>query len=137
VDGKGVPLGGSLASASPAEVTLLEEPIDTIAIPSKGRSRGRNNPRRILAEKGYEGDPLPARLKKRRIDLIAPYRKNNKRRAYHDGRTMRRYKRRWKVERTFAWLQHVRRLIVRHERLITTYRAFFHLARPLIALRRL
>ena len=35
------------------------------------------------------------RLKKRGIELIAPYRKNNKQRRYEDGRKLRRYKRRW------------------------------------------
>jgi hypothetical protein len=38
-------------------------------------------------------DPLRERLKKRAIELIAPYRKNNKRRRYEDLRKMRRYKR--------------------------------------------
>jgi hypothetical protein len=46
--------------------------------------------------------PTIARLKKRAIELIAPYRKNNKRRRYEDGRKMRRYERRWGVERTSA-----------------------------------
>lgn len=30
-----------------------------------------------------------------------------------DGRKLRRYKRRWTVERTFAWLQDFRRLVIR------------------------
>jgi transposase len=137
VDGEGVPIGGSLASASPAEVTLLEDTIATIAVPRKGRGRPRKNPRRIVADKGYDSDPLRDRLKRRGIELIAPYRKSNRRWKHYDGRKMRRYKRRWKVERTFAWLQNFRRLIVRHERLITTYRAFFHVACLIIALRQL
>ena len=32
-----------------------------------------------------------------------------------DGRPLRRYKRRWKVERLFAWLQNYRRLINRFD----------------------
>jgi transposase len=54
-----------------------------------------------------------------------------------DGRKLRRYKRRWKVERTFAWLGNFRRLVVRWERNITMYRAFFHVACLLIILRQL
>jgi len=118
-------------------VTLLEETIETIAVPRKRRGRPRKNPRRIIADKGYDSDPLRARLKKRGIELMAPYCKNNRRRKHYDGRKMRRYKRRWKVERTFAWLQNFPRLIVRHERLITTYRAFSHSACLLIVLRQL
>ena len=65
---------------------------------------------------------------KRDIELIAPYRKNNKERKYKDGRKLRRYKRRWKIELTNAWLGQFRRLLVRHERFLTTYQAFFYIA---------
>ena len=40
-----------------------------------------------------------------------------------------------KCERTFAWLGNFRRLVVRYERHLPMYRAFFHLACALIALR--
>jgi transposase len=40
------------------------------------------------------------------------------------------------IERTFAWLGHFRRLVVRYERLITTCTGFFHLACALLTLRR-
>ena len=36
--------------------------------------------------------------------------------------------RRWVVERTFAWLGNFRRLLVRHERHLSTFRAFFVIA---------
>jgi transposase len=49
---------------------------------------------------------------------------------------LRRYRRRWIVERTFAWLGHFRRLVVRYERLITVYAGFFHLACALLTLRK-
>ncbi len=45
--------------------------------------------------------------------------------------------RQWKIERTFAWLGNFRRLVVRWDRLITVYRAFFHLACLVITLRQL
>ena len=105
VDGQGIPLGNHLDSASPAEVTLLEKTVDQIAVPRKGRGRPRKNPRRIIADKAYDSDPLRRRLARRGIELICPYRSNNKQQHYHDGRKLRRYKRRWKVERTFAWLE--------------------------------
>ncbi len=46
--------------------------------------------------------------------MISPHRANRKRAPTQDGRPLRRYKHRWKVERLFAWLQHYRRLITRH-----------------------
>ena len=135
VDGQGIPLGAHLDSASPHEMTLLEPTIERIAVPRKGRGRPRKNPKRIVADKGYDSDPLRERLAKRGIDLICPYRQNNKKKKYQDGRKLRRYKRRWTVERTFAWLQNFRRLVVRWEREITVYQAFFHVACIIITLR--
>ena len=137
MDGQGVPIGNHLDSASPSEVTLLETTLETIAAPRKGRGRPRKHPERIIADKGYDSDPLRKRLKRRGIELICPYRRNNKERKYHDGRKLRRYKRRWTVERTFAWLQNFRRLVVRWDRHITMYKAFFHVACLLITLRQL
>jgi IS4 transposase len=53
-----------------------------------------------------------------------------------DGRALRRYRRRWKVERTFAWLGNFRRLVVRYDRSIMIYEAFLHIACFMIVLRR-
>jgi transposase len=38
-----------------------------------------------------------------------------------DDRKLRRCKRRWKIERLFAWLGNFRRLVVRHERKVENY----------------
>lgn len=135
VDGKGIPLGSLLASASPAEVRLAEETLEAVKIPRRGRGRPRKRPVRLIADKGYDSDPLRKRLKALKIDLIVPHRRNRKKPKTQDGRKLRRYRRRWKVERTFAWLGNFRRLIVRHERRIEVYRAFFHLACIMIVLR--
>ncbi len=116
---------------------LLEKTLDQVAVPRKGRGRPRKNPERIIADKGYDSDPLRTRLKRRGIELICPYRKNRGQRRYQDGRKLRRYKRRWKVERTFAWLGNYRRLVVRWDRSITIYSAFFHVACLMITLRQL
>lgn len=52
-----------------------------------------------------------------------------------DGRCLRRYRRRWIVERTIGWLGNFR-LTVRWDRLISTYGRFFRLACALLVLRR-
>jgi transposase len=137
VDGQGVPLGNHLDSASPNEVTLLEKTLNNIAVPRKTRGRPRKNPRRLIADRGYDSDPLRERLTDRGIELICPYRSNNKGQKYYDGRKMRRYKRRYKVERTFSWLGNFRRLVVRWDHDIVVYNAFFHIACLIITLRRL
>jgi len=135
VDGEGLPLGVRLESASPGEVTLAEATLAEVKVP-RPKGRPRQKPKRIIADRAYDSDPLRERLAKRGIDLIVPYRKNSRHRRYEDGRKLRRYKRRWIIERTNAWLGQFRRLLVRHEHLLATYRAFFYLACLWITMRR-
>ena len=137
VDGEGVPLGGHLDSASPNEVTLIETTLEQVAVPRAGRGRPKKNPGRLICDRVADSDPLRKRLSKRGIELICPHRRNRKKPKTQDGRKLRRYKRRWKVERTFAWLGNFRRLVVRYDHQIKVYRAFFHLACMLITLRQL
>jgi transposase len=136
VDGEGIPLGSTLASASPAEVTLAESTLEAIKVPRQGRGRPKKRPKRLIADRGYDSDPLRERLKRIKIDLIAPHRKNRRKPKTQDGRKLRRYRKRWKVERTFAWIGNFRRLVVRYERHIQIYQAFFHLACLMITLNR-
>ena len=134
VDGSGVPLGSQLASASPAEVTLAESTLKKISVPQR-RGRPRTRPLRVIADRGYDSDPLRWRLLQRGIVLIVPHRKGRKKPSLNDGRTLRRFRKRWKVERTFAWLGNFRRLLVRHDHHLHIYEAFFHLACLIITLR--
>ena len=135
VDGQGVPLGSQLVSASPAEVKLAEGTLRTISVPAPGPGRPRSRPLRVVADRAYDSDPLRWRLLQRGIVLISPHRKKRRRPSLNDGRMMRRYRKRWKIERTFAWLGNYRRLVVRYDRRLDMYRAFFHLACALITLR--
>jgi transposase len=135
VDGEGIPLGVRLESASPHEVTLAETTLAQVRVP-RPKGRPRQNPERVIADTAYDSDPLRERLRQRGIELISPYRDNRMQRKYEDGRKLRRYKRRWIVERTNSWLGQFRRLLVRHEFLLSTYRAFFYIACLWITLRR-
>jgi transposase len=135
VDGQGVPLGSQLTSASPAEVRLAEPTLDTIAVPRGGPGRPQKRPWRVIADRAYDSDPLRWRLLQRGMVLIVPHRKNRRQPSLNDGRTLRRYRKRWKVERTFAWLGNFRRLVVRYDRHLSMYRALFHIACALITLR--
>ena len=137
VDGQGIPLGNLLDSASPAEVTLLEPTLDTIAVPRNGPGRPRKSPERVIYDKACDSDALRQRLTKRGMELICPHRRNRVKPPLQDGRKLRRYKRRWKVERPFAWLGNFRRLVVRWARHSLMYQAFFHVACRLITLRQL
>ncbi len=90
----------------------------------------------MIADKGYDSDALRERLRRRGIALIAPHRSNRHRTPPQDGRVLRRYHRRWIVERSIAWLGNFRRLVVRYDRSLTIYQAFFHIACFMIVLRR-
>jgi len=107
-DAAGFPIAAYIESASPHEVTLVEATIDSCFTPWA--------PDRLVGDKAYDSDQLDERLAEDRgIDLIAPHRKGRKKPKTQDGRKLRRYRRRWKVERLFAWLKNFRRLNVRYE----------------------
>jgi transposase len=91
----------------------------------------------VIADRGYDSDQLRWRLLQRGILLISPHRKNRRKPSLNDGRTLRRYRKRWKVERTFAGLGNFRRLWVRYDYHIQRYEAFFHVACLIITLRHL
>jgi len=137
VDGQGIPLGKQLYSASPNEVRLAEETLASVRVSRRHRrGRPRQKVRRVIADRAFDSDPLRTQLATRGIELIAPHRWNRSKPRTQDGRALRRYRRRWKIERTFAWLGNYRRLVVRYDRSITIYQAFFHIACFMITLRR-
>jgi transposase len=139
VERQGVPLGVLLEAATVAEVQLAEATLAQVRVPrggSRGPGRPRMKPARLVADRGYDSRPLWERLHRRGVDLIVPHLRTRRRR-WQDGRKLRRYKHRWIVERTNAWLQSFRRLTVRYEHQLPVYRAFVHLACAVIVLRRL
>jgi transposase len=68
-------------------------------------------------------------------EMISPHRSNKKRNT-QDGRRLRRYERRWIVERFFAWIQWQRRLLVHWEYYSTNFLGFVQLAALCILLKR-
>ena len=116
-------------------MSLAEPTLRQVKVPRAGRGRPRSNPKRVIADRGYDSDPLRRKLRQRGIELIAPYRSNRREQPYRDGRKLRRYRRRWKIERTFSWLGNFRRLLVRFDRLLTVYQGFFHIACLMITVR--
>jgi transposase len=87
-------------------------------------------------DRAYDSEPLDEKLAADDIELIAPHRKNRVKPATQDGRKLRRYKRRWKIERLFAWLNQFRRILTRWKHDIHRYTGFVYLACSMILLRR-
>ncbi len=126
-DGAGLPLAISIESASPHEVRLVEGTLE--------RRFTAEVPQRLIGDRAYDSDPLDERLRQQGIELIAPHKSNRSKPATQDGRVLRRYRRRWKVERLFAWLQNFRRIQTRHDRILENYLAFVLLGCLIILLR--
>ena len=59
-------------------------------------------PESLIGDRAYDSDPLDNDLRKDGIEMIAPHRSNRRKCATQDGRQLRRYARRWLVERFFA-----------------------------------
>ena len=106
-EGTGLPVAVSVGSASPHEVTLVESTLADRFVDER--------PERLIGDRAYDSDPLDERLADQGIEMIAPHKRNRKKPKTRDGRSLRRYRRRWQVERRFAWPQNFRRLITRHD----------------------
>lgn len=119
-DGAGLPLAVSAESASPHEIRLVRKTLEQSLIIEK--------PEKLVGDKAYDSDPLDKELAELGIELIAPHKRNRKKPKTQDGRKLRRYKRRWKVERFFAWIQNYRRIVVRDEYHLDNFLGFIHLA---------
>ena len=107
-DAAGLPVAAHVESATPHEVKLVEATIDS--------SFTRYAPDKLVGDKAYDSDKLDDQLRDERgVEMVAPHRRGRKKPQTQDGRKLRCYRRRWKVERLFAWLQNFRRLVVRYE----------------------
>jgi hypothetical protein len=81
------------STASHHEVILDEATISKCFITDE-------KPERVIGDKAYDSDPLDERLAiEYGVELISPHKFNRQRSRTQDGRSLRRYKRRWKVER--------------------------------------
>jgi putative transposase len=127
VDGRGLPLALVVGPANRNDHLLLADTLDAMILrpslrlgrPHLCLDRGYNdqNSRRVAARRGYI-----AHIRAR--GTAAPRRRNWRKRARH-----------WVVERTHAWLNRYRRLLVRWERKVSNYQALLHFAFALIWVR--
>jgi len=93
-------------------------------------------PEHLIGDKAYDSDALDKSLKEQGTEMISPHRSNRTLKT-QDGRRLRRYARRWLVERYFAWLQWKRRLLVRWEYYASNFLGFVELASVTMLLKRI
>jgi transposase len=128
VDARGLPVAIDTTSASPHESRLVQRLFDFMLTAQ--------TPERVIGDKAYDCDQLDEELAERGTELIAPHRANRKpENVTQDRRPLQRYRRRWKVERTIAWIQHFRRLCIRWEKSTKLFQGFLHLACTVLLLR--
>jgi transposase len=127
-DRRGFPVAVGIASASPHEIRLVESTVEqrfTALLPGC-----------MIGYRAYDSDPLDARLEQQYgIELIAPHKSNRSRPKTQDGRKRRRFCRRWKIERLFAWFHNFRRLVTRWEYYEANFLGLVQLACILILMR--
>jgi transposase len=129
-DERSLPIAIGVASASRHEVTLVEA---TLA-----QRLTKAAPKLLVADKAYDSDPHDRRVKERfGTELISPHRRGRVKARTQDGRKLRRYVRRWKIERLNAWLQNYKRVVTRYERHLKNYLSMVQFACIFILLRNL
>ncbi len=128
-DRHGLPLSVSTHAANHHEVTLVQLSFDFYMLEAK--------PEHLIGDRAYDSDPLDAELAREGVNLIAPHRSNRKNRKTQDGWSLRRYARRWIIERLFSWIQWKRRLLVRWEYYAENFLGFVQLAAMTVLLRRI
>ena len=127
-DRRGLPVAVCTESATPHEVKLVQQTLAEIFVEEPVR--------RLIGDNAYDSDQLDRGLAETGVEMIAPHR-SNRTKLTQDGRSLRRYRRRWKIERVFAWLQNFRRLVTRYEHSLDNFTGMVHLACALILLRHL
>ena len=127
VDDHGHPLNFTLNKANWHDHRSILAPLDGIRVGKRKRK-----PKRLGLDKGYDSEPLRRHLRHRRIIPSAPYRKNHVSiplgRFPKDRRHKRDCRQRWKVERSFAWINNVQRLDRFLERDQKAYQAFLRVS---------
>ena len=128
VDARGLPVAVDTCSATPHESKLVQGLFDFMLTLEP--------PQRIIGDKAYDSDRLDEEMDDESIEMIAPHRRNRTpANVTQDGRKLRRYTRRWTVERTIAWFQNFRRLCIRYEKSTTLFQGFLHLGCSIILLK--
>jgi transposase len=129
VDATGIPLAWTLTGGNRNDVTQLIPLLERVP-PVGGRvGRPRRRPERVAADRGYDHDSYRRQLRERGITPEIA------RRQTEHGSGLGRA--RWVVERTFAWLHHFKRLLVRYDRRAEIHEAFLALGCCLVCFRRL
>jgi transposase len=128
VDARGLPVAVNTMSANPHESKLVQGLFEFMLTAEM--------PERIIGDKAYDSDALDEEMAEKGVEMIAPHRSNRKpENVTQDGRPLRRYARRWTVERTISWFQNFRRLCIRWEKSTKLFQGYLHLGCAMLLLK--
>ena len=106
VDASGLPLGLEGAAADVSEQELLMPALNDVPVEVPLGTP-------VIADKGHDSDALRDEIEDEGYIPVIPHRKNRVKPSRNDGRRLRRYRHRWLIERTNAWLHCYRGLAMR------------------------
>jgi transposase len=118
-DRHGLPVACGIASGQRHEATLVKDLLNSRFVEEK--------PQNLIGDKAYDSNKLDAEMAAEGIEMIAPN-QVTRRQQTQDRRRLRRYCRRWRIERLFAWLMRSRRLVTRYEHKAQNFLALLQLA---------
>ena len=130
VDGSGLPLGLAVAAADVSEQQLMMPALEDVPVEVPPGTP-------VVADKGHDSDLLRDKMESAGYIPVIPHRKNRVKPSRNDGRRLRRYRHRWLIERTNAWLHCYRGLAVRWAHYTFMYVGMGYLAFIHMALQRL
>ena len=134
VDAQGIPLAYAVDAANVSETALGPAALAMLAVMLPWLDWTPEAPTPVLADKAYDSDWLREHLAGLGFTLITPHKSNRVRPPMIDGRRLRRYRRRFRIERTFAWLHSFRRVVTRYEKRCRNFEGFVQLACAFITL---
>jgi len=130
VDGAGVPLALVVTGANRHDVSQLQTVLDSIVIQ---RPDIFEYPQHLCLDKGYAGEPA--------LEIVVlrgfiPHIKSRGQEKDEKEKNPANKARRWVVEVAHSWMNRFRKLLVRYEKLTTSYKGLLMLACAFIAFRK-
>ncbi len=124
-EGHGKPITFLVTAGQRHESTMFEPLMEQGAVRRRGRGRPRLRPRRVVGDKGYSYPRVRGFLRRHRIGVTIPRRRDQRRRGAFDRVE---YRGRNKVERLINRLKQFRRIATRYEKRAANYLAMLTLA---------
>ena len=133
VEADGGPLGVVIAGANVPDVQLLEETLEAIVVDRPEVTE--EEPQNLCLDKGYD-QPLGHEVIEQ-TDYTPHIRPRREKEEDLPPKDQRHPARRWVVERTLAWLQKCRGILIRYDKKAQNYLGLIQLACALLWFRRL